>query len=136
MPPPNANPSPCGGISVACCANLVPESLVATFSVGACGFSIPVGLVWDSVSSSWMSFRGSGCQGAEVLQLTCSGTSCSGFTLSIGGASGCIYTISLSSCACDPFQLVFAVTQGGIAPGSCPCCANGTQFTVTIQPAR
>src|SRR5262245_54649458 len=40
MSAPNSNPSNCGGVSVACCSNRVPEVLKASFSgANVCGFT-------------------------------------------------------------------------------------------------
>jgi hypothetical protein len=112
-------------------------ALVATFSgANVCGFSGgPFSLRWDG--STWVSQR-AGCNGVETIQLSCGGSP-SVFSLSIGGQSGCIYSFALTSSQCDPFKLVFSVTQVGHPPPgteTCSCCNKGTVFTVTIEPVQ
>src|SRR5262245_14766988 len=127
MAAPNANPSYCDGISVACCPKPVPEVLKATFSgANVCGFNQTVYL--RSTGGSW-SVSGVGCQGLYSLTFTCVGGIWS-LTIPTGA---CSFLVSAPSSVCDGpegFKVVFTVTQTAFM--TCSCCANGTGFTVTI----
>jgi hypothetical protein len=128
---PNANPSNCGGVSTSLCTgNRVPEVLKAAFSgVNTCGFSGDAYLPWDG--SKW-SIAGIGCQGGSTVSLD----TLAGWRLTITGPAPCLFGTTLTSSVCDGpegFKLVFSVTMNGPPPPMfCPCCANGTSFTITI----
>src|SRR5262245_52449389 len=130
MAAPNANPTYCDGISVACCPKPVPEALKATFSgANTCGFNQTLNLRGAGV---W-TVSGVGCQGLCTLTFTCAGSI---WSLMITSGGGCSFLVSAPSPVCDGpegFKVVFTVTQTGFM--TCPCCATATGFTVTITSA-
>src|SRR5438132_1016108 len=130
MAAPNANPSNCGGVSVTCCPNRVPEVLKASFSgANTCGFNADAYLVWDG--TSW-SVSGVGCQGGFTIGLACALTwGAASLTIS-GNAGNCNYSITGLTATCDGpdgFKLVYTVKQNTPV---CACCGPGTTFTMTL----
>jgi hypothetical protein len=134
MSAPNANPHPCGGITVNCCPQGLPETLLLTFSgANVCGNPPSMYVKWDPVNSRW-SGLGAGCNNANPTTVTCTGNSCTNLSLSWSELGPCMNTFTLTSCVCDGpngFQLVFSVKQTST---HCPCCPANTTYTVTVTP--
>ena len=129
MGAPNANPSNCGGVSVACCSNRLPQVLQANFSgANTCEFTGPVYLTWDPNASQWSS-PAAICCGFQ-LNLACVAGA---WSLTLQGFNAmCGFSIAFDSSACDGpsgFSVSFDLTQH---LGGCFCCPANSVFTVTI----
>src|SRR5260221_8334541 len=113
MAAPNATPSNCGGVSVACCPNRLPEVLKASFSgANTCGFSADAFLAWNG--SSW-SGSAVGCGGGTfTIGLSCA-NNWGMASLTISGSGGnCGFTVNYLVSAGDGpdrFKLIYTIKQ-------------------------
>src|SRR5260221_13640680 len=113
MAAPNATPSNCGGVSVACCPNRLPEVLKASFSgANTCGFSADAFLAWNG--SSW-SGSAVGCGGGAFTNgLNCAGklgVASSAVTGNGGKFNFGISKLGAAWCGADRFKVIFNVGQ-------------------------
>lgn len=124
-----------GGICTACCTNApaIPNTLYATLAnvLDCTCVNEVITLTYDGVSAwTGTGSTGSGCTGGPysiTLSLTCTGTSCSGFSLAVSGCTST--TISPpDSCSCDPISASFTVATGFL----CGCTGLSNKFTVSI----
>jgi len=127
----------CGGSFSACCNRTLPKVLTATITdVSGCacadGLIIPLvnaagGSIWNSIGGIEMCSNG----GDVVISLGCGGSTCNNFTMFFEAGPCSVVSSSISSCSCDPLQIVFDLTLVGLS-----CCALGVdggtiQVTVT-----